>query len=294
MVGEGGEMKEVFTVKNIPNGKAVKQNGIINDVLESYRLEGFTLTLRQLYYQLVSRDIIPNTDKEYKKLSRVVTQGRLIGLIDWDDIEDRLRVANIPYYVKGIKDAMYDTINQYRLNRQQGQPRHIDVWIEKDALSNIFAPLTDYYHVHLLVNRGCSSISAMYVAAKRMRGTSPVILYFGDHDPSELDMVRDIRERLETFKVYADVIPVALTMEQIERHTPPPNPAKVTDPRAENYFKKFGKISWELDVLPSDVLQKLVREQIIQYMDRELFEQTKKGKGRHYGIGKGGEKWIKV
>ncbi|MFR3489451.1 MAG: hypothetical protein ACLTTP_09615 [Alistipes ihumii] len=233
----------------------------INTILEEYRNDGYVLTLRQLYYQLVSKDIIPNNDREYAKLSNILKKGRMAGIVDWSAIEDRVRVPKLPYWVRDVQHAIQDTIEQYRVDRMQGQQRNIEIWVEKDALSNVLFRVTSKYHIRLMVNRGYSSISAMYDAHRRLR-SGDVILYFGDHDPSGKDMVRDIRERMEEFGREVDVRPVALTMEQIRRFNPPPNPAKITDPRAKWYIREYGRTSWELDALPPRELIRLAEEAV--------------------------------
>ena len=238
----------------------------INTILEEYRNDGYVLTLRQLYYQLVSKDIIPNNDREYAKLSNILKKGRMAGIVDWSAIEDRVRVPKLPYWVRDVQHAIQDTIEQYRVDRMQGQQRNIEIWVEKDALSNVLFRVTSKYHIRLMVNRGYSSISAMYDAHRRLR-SGDVILYFGDHDPSGKDMVRDIRERMEEFGREVDVRPVALTMEQIRRFNPPPNPAKITDPRAKWYIREYGRTSWELDALPPRELIRLAEEAVEELID---------------------------
>ena len=176
----------------------------IVEVVDRYSRSGYVLTLRQLYYQLVSMNAIRNDDVVYKKLSSILDDLRQAAIIDWDAIEDRGRRAQIPYYVDDVADALNDTIRHYRRNRQLGQMNHVEVWTEKDAISGILARVTNKYHVHLVVNKGYSSNSAMYVAYKRFsqslkEGKNVYILYFGDHDPSGLDMIRDIRERILHF-----------------------------------------------------------------------------------------------
>lgn len=242
----------------------------INTILEEYRNDGYVLTLRQLYYQLVSKDIIPNNDREYAKLSNILKKGRMAGIVDWSAIEDRVRVPKLPYWVRDVQHAIQDTIEQYRINRMQGQQRNIEIWVEKDALSNVLFRVTSKYHIRLMVNRGYSSISAMYDAHRRLR-SGDVILYFGDHDPSGKDMVRDIRERMEEFGREVDVRPVALTMEQIRRFNPPPNPAKITDPRAKWYIREYGRTSWELDALPPRELIRLAEEAVEELIDLDQY-----------------------
>ena len=130
-------VKKRFREKLRLNKKNQEQLKVVNEIIEEYAKEGYTLTLRQLYYQLVSRDIVPNQQKEYAKLSTLLVKGRMAGVVDWEAIEDRIRVPFLPYWVKDVEDAIYDTINQYRLNRQKGQEVYIELWVEKDALSGV-------------------------------------------------------------------------------------------------------------------------------------------------------------
>jgi len=251
----------------------------INAIIERYAAEGYRLTLRQLYYQPVSHDIIPNNPKEYAKLGNILVKGRMAGIVDWDAIEDRIRVPHLPYYVEDIPDAINDTIRAYRLDRQKGQPNYIEVWCEKDALSNVLKRVTNKYHVRLMVNRGYSSCTAMHDAYQRYANASKYndqelkLIYLGDHDPSGLDMIRDITEREEEFGISIDVIHIALTRQQITRYNPPPNPAKITDPRAGWYISKHGGTSWEVDALEPKVLNKLLTKAIEDLMDMDLYQE---------------------
>src|SRR5205814_9136573 len=126
----------------------------INAINENYSRLGYILTLRQLYYQLVTRDIIPNSDKEYKKLSVLLTKGRMAGVVDLDAMEDRGRKPRIPYYVTGVDDALEDTIKLYRLDRLEDQDVYVEAWIEKEVLSNIFSIVIEKYHAVLMNNTG--------------------------------------------------------------------------------------------------------------------------------------------
>ena len=270
--------KERFTEKLHLSKKNKEKLHTINMIAEEYSSQGYKLTLRQLYYQLVSRDIIPNEVREYAKLSKILKEGRMAGIVDWDVIEDRLRVPHLPYWVTGVKDAIDDTIKQYRLNRQRHQDVYIEVWVEKDALSGVLKRVTEHYHINLMVNRGYSSCTAMHDAYKRLqykssKGKNCVILYLGDHDASGLDMIRDIDDRLREFGVPVEVVPIGLTMEQIEQFHPPPNPAKITDPRAKWYIEKYGNTSWEVDALNPETLHSLVGENVEKRIDMDLFNE---------------------
>jgi len=248
---------------------------VINRIIQSYVDQGYRLTLRQLYYQLVSRNIIPNTKAEYAKLSDILVQGRMGGIVDWDAIEDRIRIPFIPYFVSGIPDAINDTIEQYRLDRLEDQEVYLECWVEKDALSGVLKRITSHYHIRLLVNRGYSSCTAMHDAALRIINKQNEkdchILYLGDHDPSGVDMVRDIKHRLQEFGARANVKRIAITQGQIKKYNPPPNPAKIKDPRAKAYIETFGNISWEVDALNPEVLHEIVRKEIIDLIDLVLF-----------------------
>lgn len=262
-------MKEQFRTNRIRPERQVMIDAV-NIILQDYHSQGYRLTLRQLYYQLVAQGTIPNSVKEYSKLSQTCVIGRMNGLLDWFMIEDRIRVPYLEYYVDSPEDAIEDTLSHYKLNRQEGQSRHIEIWTEKDAVSNILKRVSEKFHVRLMVNRGYSSCSAMYETYKRFSRVDQeqIILYVGDHDPSGLDMLRDIKTRLLEFGTDDfRLIPVALTMPQIKKYKPPPNPAKISDPRAGWYINQFGNTSWELDALSPKVLEAVVRTALLRHLD---------------------------
>lgn len=136
-------------------------------VIDQYQQQNLRLTLRQLYYQLVSKNTIRNEEKSYKNLGSVVSDARLAGLLDWDAIEDRVRVPRPPPEWESIADLTASALRQYRLPRWKGQQNYVELWVEKDALAGVLRPIALEYHVTLMVNRGYSSQSAMYEAAKR-------------------------------------------------------------------------------------------------------------------------------
>ena len=266
-------MKEAYSESLHLSTTNISRLNEINTIVEEYHAQGYKLTLRQLYYQLVSRDIIPNKPEEYSKLSGILVKGRMAGIVDWDAIEDRVRVPKLPYWARSITDAIKDITNQYRLDRMSTQDVYIEVWVEKDALSGVLSRITNKYHIRLMVNRGYSSATAMHDAAERIinSGKDAYILYLGDHDPSGMDMIRDVRDRLLEFDADVTVIPVALTDEQIKQYNPPPNPAKFSDPRAGWYIDKYGESSWEVDALPPKVLNDLLESSIRGLIDIQAY-----------------------
>ena len=261
-------------------------HGQIIEVCEEYESNGDTMTLRQLYYQLVAKDLIPNHIRVYQKLSALKDELCYGGKLDWSVFEDRGRVPSRAYFENSVSGALQRAVDYYALNRQLNQDVLIEVWTEKDAISGILAKVTNPYTISLVVNKGYNSSTAMYNSYKRFaeafkQGKSVRILYFGDHDPSGLDMIRDIEDRLNfmfdrgvrvsNYFVDFEVIPVGLTMEQINEFNPPHNPAKITDPRASRYIAEFGQKSWEVDALKPAVMRSIVDEKIKEIMDMEKY-----------------------
>lgn len=269
-------MKQAYLTPKNWSGRKRQVFEKVKEVVDEFQSQGYRMTLRQLYYQLVSRDVIPNLASEYAKLSTLLTEARMYGYIDWDFIEDRIRVPKKHGEWNDIDHIVRSAIASYRRDRWQDQDNYLEVWVEKDALSGVLQPITERYHVNLMVNRGYSSSSAMHDASIRFKreeekGKSTYILYLGDHDPSGMDMVRDIQERMKIFGSEVEVKRIALNMDQIQQFNPPPNPAKITDPRAKKYIAEFGSTSWELDALSPRDLNTLLDTHIQELMDIEAY-----------------------
>lgn len=271
-------MKEQFITKRF-NEANMALIAHADTILVEYRGQGYTLSLRQLYYQMVSRDIIPNNSKSYKHLGEVVSDARLAGLLDWGMIEDRGRDYTLPSHWDEPEDIVRAAWSSYRIDKWANQPWHVEVMCEKDALSGVLEPVAHRLDIGFTANKGYSSSSALYEASKRIGGAARsgktiAVLYFGDHDPSGIDMTRDIRDRLELFtrgRVRLEVKRLALNMDQVEQYDPPENPAKLTDSRAEDYIAKFGDSSWELDALQPEVLSALVTAEVEGLRDADLW-----------------------
>jgi len=298
---------KIFFRHSPMNKTSLKRLAIINNIVEEYQSQGLVLTLRQLYYQLVSRDIIANKQTEYKKLGRLLLEGRMCGIVDWEAIDDRLRVVQKSSSWNNPKDIINSAAYSFALPRQQGQKRHVEVWIEKDALSGVVERVVAPYHIPLMVNRGYSSASAMHDAFERFwraaqRGQSVSIIYLGDHDPSGKDMIRDIHDRITEFMNGPKYLPfkfhitgIALTMDQIEEYDPPPNPAKITDPRATQYIEEFGESSWEVDALRPEVLNQIITDAITERIDMDLYKSIlEKEEGDKARLGELVKRWSTI
>lgn len=247
---------------------------VINSVIEEYTAQGFDLTLRQVYYQLVARDYIPNNERSYKNTGNLINDARMAGLIDWLAIQDRTRNIRRNSHWGSPADIMGSVLYSYAIDRRKDQPNYIEVWVEKDALIGIVQQISSKLDVPCFSCRGYVSASEMWSAAQRFirqdHRERRVILHLGDHDPSGKDMTRDIAERLDIFGADVEVQRIALNWDQIDQYSPPPNPAKLTDSRAGAYIAEFGHESWELDALEPKVLTGLIREHVDALTDRTL------------------------
>jgi hypothetical protein len=243
-----------------------------NAIIGEFVAQGFLLTLRQLFYQLVARELIENKQTEYKRLGDVIKNARRAGLIDWDAIEDRTRIVR-RLASWGDPPELIAAAEQYRENPRQGQDVRVEVWIEKDALIGVIERVCNDFRLPYFACRGNNSESEQYAAGKRFEaqlaeGLTPIVLHLGDHDPNGLDMTRDNRDRLALFaRQPVEVRRLALNMDQVERYRPPPNFAKETDTRFAAYAGLYGPECWELDALAPDVIASLIRAEIEGLID---------------------------
>lgn len=254
------------------------------EIIDQYELQGYALSLRQLYYQLVSRAMVPNHDRQYKRLGDLITNAREAGLIDWDMIQDRNRTTKSNSHWETPRGVLLSAAHSFRMDKWAGQYYHVEVMVEKDALSGVLEPVCSRLDVPFTANKGYSSASALYRVAKRVEekyqeeGKEPIVIYLGDHDPSGIDMTRDVSERLYLYAngIYVQVDRLALNMDQIKRWSPPPNPAKMTDSRFESYREQFGRTSWELDAIEPGTLAELVSDAISDYIEWDKFNELAK------------------
>lgn len=269
------------------HSKTLATIGTANSIIEEFAAKGFDITLRQLYYQFIARNLFSedrrwtwmdgrwrkdpngtkNADPNYKWLGGFINDGRLAGLVDWNSIVDRTRRFRANNHWDCPLDIIMDAERWYARDTREHQEVYVEVWIEKDALVGIVEKACDPLDVGYLSCRGFVSQSAMYRAALRFKsmernGLVTIILHLGDHDPSGLDMTRDIQDRLRMFESSVEVQRIALNMDQIKKYNPPPNYAKSTDSRYADYAQKYGDNSWELDALDPQVLTELITEEV--------------------------------
>ena len=266
-------------------------------LLSQYKRAGYTLTLRGLYYKFVSQDLFPeawadkktgstNNQKSYDKLGELVNDGRLAGLIDWDSMEDITRSLDKNSHWDSPAEIIESSSEYYGMNMWAGQSIMPEIWVEKDAMKGVIARPAEELDVPYFSCRGYVSQTAMWDAANRIRrymenGHDEVrIFHLGDHDPSGIDMTRDIEERISMFlgRRWASrfsVERIALNMNQVNQYGPPPNPAKISDGRAAKYIEEYGEESWELDALEPEVIYNLITESVEGVREESAFELAK-------------------
>jgi hypothetical protein len=255
-----------------------------DSIIKEYLYKGYKLTLRQLFYQFVARGYIENTKPQYDRLSGIINNGRLAGWICWAAIEDRTRhIRNNAHWDKP-QDILESAAHSFKIDKWAVQKYRPEVWIEKDALIGVLESVCPDLDVPYFSCRGYVSASETWRAGQRFsryiqNGQIPVIFHLGDHDPSGIDMTRDIWKRINVFTEYHtghvfDVIRLALNMDQVEEIRPPPNPTKLSDARAGDYIAEYGPESWELDALEPEYIANLVRDEILQIRDENIWNES--------------------
>ncbi|MBA7574204.1 hypothetical protein ES695_06215 [Candidatus Atribacteria bacterium 1244-E10-H5-B2] len=244
----------------------------VQKIIDSY---DFALTLRQIYYQLVAKQIIPNKEKYYKKLSWLCVKGRDEGILPEEKFVDRTRVFDKLSSWLDLKDFMDTVKNAYRKDKWQDQDNYIEIWTEKDALRAVINAITHKYDIGLQIARGQYPRTGIYETSKRYKAQSDkkcLLCYVGDYDPSGLAIYESIKERLIKYGVNVEIPDrVALTEEQIKKYRLPSDRAKKSDPN----YKKFVEVTGsdkvvELDSLPPDILRKIIEDCIMKNIDYEL------------------------
>lgn len=273
-----------------------------NRIITRYQARGFKLTLRQLYYQFVARDLFPserryvlvgkrwvrdptgahggspNATPNYDWLGDIINDARLAGYIDWSAIEDRTRNVRHVYTNTSPTQAMKKTAEAYKEDLWRNQTNRPEVWIEKDALVGVIEPVCKRFRVPFFACRGYNSQSEQYAAGKRFvkyieKGQEPIVLHLGDHDPSGVNMTEDNIGRLSMFaRAPIDVRRLALNMNQVRQYNPPPNPVKESDGRSRKYQEKYGDECWELDALDPTVISRLISDELKTLIDLDTWK----------------------
>ncbi len=278
-------MKKAYRNFNF-HGATLQLIFYIDKMVTEYVAQGYRLSVRQIYYQLVSRDMVPNTERSYKRVASLINDGRLAGFIDWDAIEDRGRdIVKRPAWNDGA-EIVQSAANSFHMDLWEGQETRVFCIVEKQALEGVLGGVCRRFDVPLLAARGYPSVSIVrelalsYIAQALDTNQDVTILHLGDHDPSGIDMTRDLEERIFMFLpsdaiFRCNVNRIALNMDQVEEYDPPPNPAKVTDSRFKDYEEKYGDESWELDAIEPQKLEALVESHIKPLIEFDIWRERK-------------------
>lgn len=255
-----------------------------NDIIEQYAEMGLSLTLRQLYYRLFATGkIAENTQEQYDRVGRIVGMGRKAGMIDWDAIVDRTRGIRGKPYWKGPIGVLHSARSAFSLDKWADQRWRLECWVEKDALVDVISVPCRKLDVPYTSCRGYTSQTEIKAASDRLSSyidarQGVVIIHLADHDPSGIDMSRDVLDRVSFYMERGHLLHVeriALNYDQVNEHKPPPAWAKVKDSRYKSYSKEFGRESWELDALPPETIIKLIEDEILIHRDEEVWSRSK-------------------
>lgn len=277
------------------NSKARKTVEQAKAIIDELQQQGYTLTLRQLYYQMVSRNFIPNQPVAYERLGRIITDAREIGEIDWYAIKDRGRGCYLPGHTPTPEEVLKGIELQLRLNPWLDQDVFLVVGVEKAALEGVIERPASRWRAPYMSCKGYLSASEAWRTGRRFEraiedGKRPVFLHLGDHDPSGIQMTEDNRRRMSLFANFGvfdleatpvqllsggvEVNRLALNRDQVDEYDLPENPVKQTDGRSGKYRAEHGDSSWELDALSPKVIDGLIHEAIKSYVDQERWEKT--------------------
>ena len=247
------------------------------EVAREVLAETHPMTVRQVYYQLVSRQVIENKRTQYQAVSNLLRDARKDGAIPWEWLEDRLRRPREVSMWGELTDFVETVRYAYRRDVWPTQSAYLEVWLEKDALSGIFEAVLSEYGVTLNVGRGYDGWDSIHNAAERFGdGDGMTVLYFGDFDPSGEDMARSLAERLAFFDCNPKLIKCALTRDDVTRYNLPPDFTKKSDTRRAAFVAKHGDLSVELDALPAAVLRSRLVSEIETRLDLDALAEVKR------------------
>lgn len=260
----------------------ITENSI--EIVERY--EDGVLTIRGLHYQLVSIGMT-NSFQHYKRVVNAMIEARREGLISFEKFSDNDREmigetecdeTDLDSAIEKGQDVILGWMEYYRKNRWENQPYYPEVFIEKKALQGVFRPICEEYDIALGACKGYPSLTFLNEAAKRFieaeeNGKKPIILYFGDYDPSGEDIPRSIEENLKELGCESiEVRRFALMKQQVIEWKLPPAPAKETDSRTANWGG-LGQV--ELDAVEPRKLQWICESAILSVFDHDLYKELK-------------------
>lgn len=251
-----------------------------NDIIAAYEAQGYTMTVRALYYRLVARNVIENNLKSYKRFARLCNDARLAGLMDWDVIEDITRSFKGVRTWRSPRAVLNQAAQGYNEDLWRNQTHRVFLIVEKDAMLSFLNRTCSRWQIPIMAARGYPSSSVLRefalsdMMATKHQGKHLHVLHMGDHDPSGCDMSRDLKDRLGMFFNYGtiDFQRIALNIDQVEELQLPENPTKSWDARFAGYADKYGDRCWELDALPPEYANTTIEETVKEFIDMDIWE----------------------
>jgi len=228
------------------------------------------MTVRQVYYALVSRGAVGKTEAAYDRVGTQLLRMRRCGVLPYEWIADSTRWMRKPATWTGLRAFMEHGQAAYRRAIWDTQAAYVEVWCEKDALAGVVSRVTARFDVPLMVTRGYPSESFVYAAAEVLKSkVKPVFLYYlGDHDPSGRNIPENTQRKLRDFGAHFTFEVLAVLPWQIDAWNLQTRPTKKKDPRAADF--EGGSV--ELDAIPAGTLRKLVEDAIEQHLDHRILE----------------------
>jgi hypothetical protein len=266
-------MKDIFTKDWITT------NSI--EIVSDY--EKGILTLRALHYQLVGRGMT-NDVQHYKRVVCAMIDARWGNQIDFDTFSDldramvgqtNFKETDVESEIEIAGQQVINWMTSYHKNRWENQPYYPEIFIEKKALQGVFKNICDDWDIALGACKGYPSLTFLHEASERFEtaesyGKKPIIIYFGDYDPSGEDIPRSIKENIARFGVDLEVKRIALMEHQVIQWKLPPAPAKSTDSRTAKW-SGLGQV--ELDAVRPEKLMELCENAIREIFDEELYQE---------------------
>ena len=250
----------------------------LRDAITQVAADYNQMTIRQLYYQLVSRGVIEKTEQAYKRVCDISGQMRLSGDLPYRKIADGSRARLKPYSFGGLSEALEVTSSAYRRNLWIDQAVHVEIWCEKDALTGVIRPICEEYCVPYVATRGFPSLTLLFESAMEMidRGKPTRVYYFGDHDASGQAISRNLEEKMRAHGADVTVERVGLLQPHIQRYNLPTRPSKASDKRTPKFAAEYGDECVELDALPPEILTTWVHRAIMRNIDKQTLDNTLK------------------
>src|SRR5664280_208469 len=263
-------MKDAFTKKWIIANSL--------EIVEEY--EKGILTIRGLHYRLVASGMT-NDIQHYKRVVDAMIDARWDGSVDFDTFSDhdRFMLGETEYETVSLEDKTEEAkhqvelwMNNYSRNKWENQYYYPEILIEKKALQGVFKSVCEEWDVTLGACKGYPSLTFLYDIANRFikaekSGYHPIILYFGDYDPSGEDIPRSIKESISRHGCFSiEVKRIALMREQVIEMKLSPAPVKVGDTRSATWGG-LGQV--ELDAIEPNILQSLCRNSIEEIFNKE-------------------------